>query len=54
MTGYVENGLKKNEEAWKAMPPGPNIEMRVVEERMMEALPFSTRFYEPSGIDFFG
>jgi hypothetical protein len=55
MFTLVENDMKVNKEEWMARPPpGPRIEMKIIEGRKMVALPFSTSYYEPPGVDFFG
>lgn len=54
MTAYSENDMVANKAEWEARPPGPIVEMGIIEGRKMVTLPFTTSYYEPPGVDFFG
>jgi hypothetical protein len=54
MVEYSEMDAEVNKAGWMARPPGPNIEMCVIEGRKMESLGIDPRDYEPPGMDFFG
>jgi len=46
--------LEENEEEWRARPPGPVVEMKIIEGRKEEKLPVTPAYYEPPGEDLFG
>jgi hypothetical protein len=54
MVAYSEKDVVVNKEGWMARPPGPSIEMGIIEGRKVVMLPITPSYYEPPGIDFFG
>jgi hypothetical protein len=51
---YIENESPTEKKAWKERATRLDINMSVICGRRKEELPFSTRYYERPGQDFFG
>jgi len=54
LSEFLQGDVVVHEKEWSARGPGPNMGFFVIEGRAMESMPFSPRFYEPPGMDFFG
>ena len=54
---FMKTHLKTFRNDWEERMeagPQPVVTINIIEGRKMEALPFSPRYYEPPGMDFFG